>query len=66
MLYSCLNFVPVGCNLHFDSVIQCFKVLFAAMDLQLFPGTQIHKAITALDLQNEVILFVSNNRSNNY
>ena len=27
-----MDLVPVGCNLHFDSVIQCFKMLFAAVD----------------------------------
>ena len=59
ILYSCLNFVPVGCNLHFDSVFQCLKMLFAAVDLQLFPGTQIHKAVAALGFQNEVQLFFS-------
>jgi len=66
LLYSCFDFVPVGCDLHFNSVFQCFKMLFTAMDLQLFAGAQIHKTVTALDFQNEVILFVSNNRSNNY
>ena len=66
ILYSCFDFMPVGCDLHLDSVFQCFKMLFAAVDLQLFTGAQIHKAVTALDFQNEVILFVSNNCSNNY
>ena len=34
-------------------------MLLATMDLQLLTGTQIHKAVTALGLQNEVQLFFS-------
>ena len=58
LLYSCFNLAPIGCNLHFDSVIQCFKMLFAAVDLQLFAGTQIHKAVPAFGFQDEVKVFV--------
>ena len=34
-------------------------MLFATVNLQLFTGAQIHKAITALGFQNEVQLFFS-------
>ena len=65
-LYSCFDFVPIGCDQHLDSIIQRLKLLFAAVNLQLFACAQIHKAVAALSFQNEVILFVSNNDSNNY